>query len=106
MEHAVRVIKSACYMAGSRDLVRELRASANGRKIRAATAGHDTPPLFDWLIETLSYQGIADRVAEFEPLRVVSKASQLLALLRLPLPKEPRDLRRAEPHQPMSGADP
>jgi hypothetical protein len=63
IEHAVRVIRSACYLAGSRDLIRELRASANGRNIRAAIAHRDTPPLFDWLIETLSYQGIADRVA-------------------------------------------
>jgi AMP-binding enzyme/AMP-binding enzyme C-terminal domain len=63
IEHAVRVIRSACYLAGSRDLVREIRANANGRKIRAAIASHDTPPLFDWLFEALSYQGIADRVA-------------------------------------------
>ena len=63
IEHAVRVIASVCYLAGSRDLLREIRANASGHKIRAAIAGHDTPTLFDWLIEALSYQGIADRVA-------------------------------------------
>jgi hypothetical protein len=59
----VRVIRSTCYLAGSRDLVREIRANASGRRIRAAIARRDTPALFDWLIEALSYQGIADHLA-------------------------------------------
>ena len=63
IEHAVRVIAHACYLAGSRNLLAEIRYSRWGRKIRAAIARHDTPALFDWLIEALSYQGIADRVA-------------------------------------------
>jgi hypothetical protein len=63
IEHAVRVIGSACYLAGSRDLIREIRENVSGSNIQAAIARHDTPPLFDWLIEALSYQGIADRVA-------------------------------------------
>jgi hypothetical protein len=50
-------------LAGSRDLLREIRANPSGHKIMAAIAGHDTATLFDWLIEALSYQGIADRVA-------------------------------------------
>jgi hypothetical protein len=63
IEHAVRVISHACCWAGSRNLLAEIRHSRWGRKIRAAIAGHDTPALFDSLIEALSYQGIADRVA-------------------------------------------
>ena len=107
------MIASVCYR-GSRDLLREIRANASGHRFRAAIAGHDTPTLFDWLIEALSYQGIADRVAydymeryggitwrdieQSLSRRVSCEASELLALLRLPLPKELRDLCRTESH--------
>jgi hypothetical protein len=63
IEHAVRVIAYACYLAGSRNLIAKIRSDVCGPKIRTAIARHDTPTLFDWLIEALSYQGISDRVA-------------------------------------------
>jgi hypothetical protein len=50
-------------LAGSRNLIAEIRSDVCGPKIRTAIARHDTPTLFDWLIEALSYQGISDRVA-------------------------------------------
>jgi hypothetical protein len=63
IEHAVRVIAYACYLAGSRNLIAKIRSDVCGPKIRTAIARHDTPALFDWLVEALSYQGISDRVA-------------------------------------------
>ena len=63
LEHAVRVIAYACYLAGARNLIAKIRSDVCGPKIRTAIARHDTPTLFDWLIEALSYQGISDRVA-------------------------------------------
>ena len=63
LDHAVRVIHFACYLAGSRKLIAEIRNDVCGPTIRAAIARRDTPALFDWLIEALSYQGISDRVA-------------------------------------------
>jgi len=59
----VRVIAYACYLAGSRNLIAKIRSDVCGPKIRTAIARHDTPALFDWLVEALSYQGISDRVA-------------------------------------------
>jgi hypothetical protein len=31
--------------------------------VSAAVQQHDTPAIFDWLMEALSYQGVSDRVA-------------------------------------------
>ena len=74
------------------------------RGIIRAVRDHDTPALFDWLIETLSFQGISDSVASgymaqhgtvrwsdiAEALSrntIVPKARRVLAVLRLPIPK-------------------
>ena len=40
-----------------------MRANLTRQGIRAAVAQHDTPALFDWLIEVVSYQGISDSIA-------------------------------------------
>jgi hypothetical protein len=61
LDHAVRLIYRACWLAGSSDFFDETRADQ--RAIRSAIEAHDTPALFDWLIAALSYQGISDRVA-------------------------------------------
>src|SRR5215218_10614388 len=38
------------------------RCAANGTS--AAVRDHDTPALFDWLADVLSYQGVSDAIAE------------------------------------------
>jgi hypothetical protein len=64
LEYATEIIRRICCLAGSADLVREIRATAEGRRLRAAIIAHDTPTLYNWLTQALSYQGISDRVAD------------------------------------------
>ena len=64
MRHALRVVQCACRLAGPFDFVDEGRADLSRRGVTAAVRRHDTPALFDWLMEILSFQGIADRVAK------------------------------------------
>ena len=61
LDHATRLVHRVCCLAGSGDFVANIRA--NNRSLRLAIQDHDTPALFDWLIEALSYRGISDRVA-------------------------------------------
>jgi hypothetical protein len=43
--------------------VADLQQGLRQGKVLSALAAHDTPALFSWLMELLSFQGIADRVA-------------------------------------------
>jgi hypothetical protein len=61
LEHAVRIIHRVCCLAGSTALIDDIRRENRG--LRTAIRRHDTPVLFDWLIDALSYQGISDQVA-------------------------------------------
>jgi hypothetical protein len=62
-EYAVGIVRTVCALAGNPgyldDVTRELRA----RGILKAIDDHDTPKLFAWLIEAMSYQGISDAIA-------------------------------------------
>jgi hypothetical protein len=62
LAHAVRLIYRVCCLAGHLMLIEEARSS-DGIDIRSAIDRGDTPVLFDWLMEALSYQGISDQVA-------------------------------------------
>ena len=61
LDHAIRLIHRVCCLAGSAHFIDEIRTDNRG--LRAAIERHDTPALFDWLMTTLSYQGVSDRVA-------------------------------------------
>jgi hypothetical protein len=61
--HAVRLIRRVCHLAGSKRLVDDVRASLEAEGVRDAIRSRDTAALFDWLVRTLSFQGISDRVA-------------------------------------------
>src|SRR6201993_831546 len=63
IDHAVRVIYRVCCLAGSASLIDNIRADLDADGVRAAMRKRDTAPVFDWLIEALSYQGIADQIA-------------------------------------------
>ena len=63
LDHAVRLIYRVCCLAGSADLIEEIRNENGGAAIRSAIRRHDTAALYDWLMSALSYQGISDRVA-------------------------------------------
>jgi hypothetical protein len=64
IDHAVRLIHRVCCLAGSADLMDEVRNQDSGLGITESIRRSDTPALFDWLVSALSYQGISDQVAE------------------------------------------
>ncbi len=63
IDHAVRVIYHVCCLAGSPNLIGRVRADLKAEGVRAAMRKRDTAAVFDWLVEALSYQGIADQIA-------------------------------------------
>jgi hypothetical protein len=63
LNHAVRLIHAVCGLAGSPNLIEEIRADLRAEKIRAAIRNRETGPVFDWLMSAVSYQGISDQVA-------------------------------------------
>ena len=63
IDHAVRLVHAVCCLAGSTDLIEEIRNETDGPSLRSAIDRYDTAPLFDWLVAGLSYQGISDQVA-------------------------------------------
>ena len=63
LAYAVQLVHATCCLAGSASYLDDIRAELNGRGVIRAVRDHDTPALFDWLIEALSFQGISDSVA-------------------------------------------
>ena len=63
IDHAVRVVHSVCCLSGSASLINDVRAELRADGIPAAIRRRDTATLFDWLVASLSYQGISDQVA-------------------------------------------
>ena len=63
LAYAVQLVHATCCLAGSASYLDDIRAELNGRGVIRAVTDHDTPALFDWLIEALSFQGISDSVA-------------------------------------------
>jgi hypothetical protein len=59
----VQMVHATCCLAGSASYLNDIRADLHDRGICRAVSDHDTPVLFDWLIEALSFQGISDSVA-------------------------------------------
>jgi hypothetical protein len=64
MQHALRLLQAVCQLAGPHSLLDDGRAQLSRLGVTAAVRRHDTPALFDWLMQMLSFQGIADRVAD------------------------------------------
>jgi hypothetical protein len=63
IDHAVRVVHGVCCLAGSPSLINDIRAELRADGIATAIRRHDTATLFDWLVASLSYQGMSDQVA-------------------------------------------
>jgi hypothetical protein len=61
-DYAVRLLQSVCCLAGNPEFLAQ-RNSTGKNSLAAAIERHDTARLFDWLVEALSYQGIANRIA-------------------------------------------
>src|SRR3954465_13844588 len=60
---ATDLILQTCRASPDPTYLKRMRASLTRQGIRAAVAQHDTPALFDWLIDVVSYQGISDSIA-------------------------------------------
>jgi hypothetical protein len=63
-EYAVNLVHSICCLAGVPSYLDALRADLRDNGVVAAVNDHNTARLFDWLMSILSFQGIANRVAE------------------------------------------
>ena len=63
LHYAVQLVHATCCLAGSPSYLDDIRADLQDRGIIRAVSDHDTPALFDWLIEAMSHQGISDSVA-------------------------------------------
>jgi hypothetical protein len=63
LHYAVQLVHATCCLAGSASYLDDIRADLRDRGIMRAVRDHDTPALFDWLVEMLSFQGISDSVA-------------------------------------------
>jgi Phage integrase family len=63
LHYAVQLVHVTCCLAGSASHLDDIRADLRDCGIIRAIKDHDTPVLFDWLVEVLSFQGISDSVA-------------------------------------------
>src|SRR5262249_5144806 len=61
--HALSLVHAVCCLAGCPSLIDDLCNDLLDAGILAAIEAHDTPKLFDWIVPTFSYQGIADAIA-------------------------------------------
>jgi hypothetical protein len=59
----VSLIQRVCDIAAPRSYLAETREHLEEAGIATAVANHDTPTLFAWLMDILSYQGISDKIA-------------------------------------------
>jgi hypothetical protein len=59
---AVILIETVCFLAGSEHLIAG-RSDKSAQHLQAAIKDHDTASLFEWLVETFSFQGISDQAA-------------------------------------------
>ena len=62
-EYARGLMREICRIAGSGSYLQRLRHDLTQAGIKTAVANHDTPALYDWLIEAVSYQGVSNAAA-------------------------------------------
>src|SRR5215469_719515 len=63
-DYAVNLIRAICALAGPLSIIEDARESLRDPGVLAAMNSRDTGKLFDWLVSVLSFQGIADAVAQ------------------------------------------
>ena len=81
---AVGLIRTVCAVAGSTSFLDEIDAEIQGAGLDQAVLACATPPIFDWLLTTFSYQGISDRVArEYIDKHGTASWSEMEASLRI-----------------------
>jgi hypothetical protein len=60
---AVRLICHVCEIAGLPSLIDDARLNLAWNGVITAVRHHNTPVIFDWLMDVLSYQGVSDSIA-------------------------------------------
>ena len=63
VSHARALVRQVCRISADTGWLDDLNAEAASEGVIAAVEDHDTPVIFDWLMWTLSFQGISDAVA-------------------------------------------
>jgi hypothetical protein len=57
---SVRLVHHICQLAGASSLIDDSRVGLARHGVIAAVQRHDTPAIFDWLLDARSYQGVSD----------------------------------------------
>jgi len=63
LDQGAPLIRLICQIAGDRSLIDDARVGLARPGVIAAVQRHDTPAIFNWLIDALSYQGVSDSIA-------------------------------------------
>src|SRR3981189_3735185 len=63
VHRATRLVRHICREAGTPSLIEDSRVGLVRQGVVAAVQRHDSPAIFDWLMEAFSYQGVSDRIA-------------------------------------------
>ena len=63
MVYTTDLILQTCRASPDPFYLRRLRTDLTRTGIKATVSTHDTPVLFGWLMDLLSYQGVSDAVA-------------------------------------------
>jgi hypothetical protein len=63
LDQASRLVQRVCRIAGDAHLIEVLSSDLARHGVPLAIQRHDSAVLFDWLLETISYQGIGNYVA-------------------------------------------
>ena len=62
-DRSARLVSRICRIAGAQSLIDDARVGLARNGVIAAVQKHDTPAIFNWLIDALSYQGVSDSIA-------------------------------------------
>jgi hypothetical protein len=61
---SIRLVRRICEVAGARTIIEDSRVGLAHHGVIAAVQRHNTPAIFDWLVNGFSYQGVSDSIAE------------------------------------------
>src|SRR3954449_4814355 len=64
MDQLIRNVRELAAICAPLSSLADLRSPCADNGTSAAVRDHDTPALFDWLADALSYQGVSDAIAE------------------------------------------
>jgi hypothetical protein len=60
---SIELVEQVCNLAGKRSLISDVQHDLAAEGVLTALADHDSPTLFNWMVRTLSFQGVSDYVA-------------------------------------------